>query len=365
MKNCEIHGYNPMQICDCHIHSHVQRPLNETIETYRSIKEHFNYEKFSINCLPIANHNIIDNYVGLYCKDIIGGVYVNTGIVHTFTFDESSGYYLNEIKKYHKMGADGMKMLDGKPDQRKALGKPLDHKDFDAYYAYAEENRIPIIMHWGDPREFWDPEKIPDWALERGWLYDSSFVPFLEARAEVERILAKFPKLKLTLAHFFFMSDEFEYAEEFLSKWKNVCVDLTPGSEMYKNFNANSEKWKDFFIRYSDKILYGTDIYNWDSNEKTVEERYSHAVNLERSFLEKSAPFTDAWTQHYFDKPFGLDEAILDKIYNKNFKRIWGENPKALDKEFIHFNCKEFAKNYDLPAEKIANLQQITEHFSK
>ena len=262
------------------------------------------------------------------------------------------------------MGADGMKMLEGKPEDRKSLGKPLDHKDFDSYYQYAEENQIPIIMHWGDPREFWDPEKIPDWALERGWLYDSSFVPFLKARAEVEGILTKFPKLKITFAHFFFMSDEFDYAEEFLNKWENICVDLTPGSEMYKNFNADSDRWRDFFVRNSDKILYGTDIYNWELEGKDVTTRYSHAVNLERSFLERKEPFTDPWIEHYFDKPFGLSEDVLAKIYNKNFKRIWGENPKPLDKELIVYHCKEFMQKHDLTAEKIANLNQVINHFS-
>lgn len=365
MKNFEINGYNPMPICDCHIHSHVQRPLDETIKTYKDIKEHYNYEKFAINCIPFPQYDIGENYTALYCKDVIDGVYLNSGIVHTFEFEETSDYYLSEIKKYHQMGADGIKMLEGKPRDRRALGKPLDHKDFDAFYAYAEENRLPIIMHWGDPREFWDPEKIPDWALDRGWLYDSSYVPFLEGRAEVERVLTKFPELKITFAHFFFMSDEFDYAEEMFSKWKNVCVDLTPGSEMYKNFNLDSDKWRDFFVRNSDRILYGTDIYNWELEGKTVATRYSHAVNLERSFLEKSEPFVDPWIEHHFDKPFHLEEEILEKIYNKNFKRIWGENPRPLDKERIVHYCKEFMDNHKLSELQIKNLNQVINHFTE
>lgn len=365
MKNYEIHGYNPMSICDSHIHCHVKISLDETVEIYNNVKQHYNLEKFAICCLPMPIYSFSDNYKALYCKDMIDGVYVNAGILHTFDKPETSDYYLSEIKKYHAMGCDGIKMIEGKPDDRKMLGKRLDDKDFDKFYEYAEENQIPILMHWGDPSEFWDINRIPQWALERGWLYDDSYPPYKEFRGEVEGFLKKFPKLKITFAHFFFTSDEYEYAEKVMETWENVCFDLTPGSEMYKNFNASPEKWRNFFLKYSGRILYGTDIYNWESEGKTVEQRYSHAVNLERSFLERKEGFVDPWIQVSMDHPFGFDDDVLSKIYNKNFKRIWGENPRPLDKELIASECKKFLESVKLCEVEEKNMKQLIEHFSK
>lgn len=365
MKNYQIHNYKNFPICDAHIHLHVEGCLDEMVEIYKNIKEHFNYEKMSLLCLPTPHYALSDNYKAFYYKDMIEGIYANSGILHTFKFDEDSDYYLSEIKKYHKMGADGIKMIEGKPDDRKMLGKPLNHKDFDKFYQYAEEHQIPILMHWGDPREFWDMEKIPQWALDRGWFYDETYPSFAKFRGEVEGILSKFPNLKITFAHFFFTSDDFDYAEEFLTRWKNVSFDLTPGTEMYKNFNAAPEKWRKFFVNHSDKILYGTDIYNWKPEGKTVEERYSHAVNLERSFLEKSESFLDPWMGVQVDNPFNLENDILTKIYNTNFKRIWGETPRPLDADLIVYHCKDFLNNNDLNQVDIQNMRQIICHFSR
>jgi hypothetical protein len=39
-----------------------------------------------------------------------------------------------------------------------------------------------------------------------------------------------------------------------------VFFDLTPGAEMYFNFSSRLGEVRDFFLRYQDRLIYGTDI---------------------------------------------------------------------------------------------------------
>ncbi len=133
---------------------------------------------------------------------------------------------------------------------------------------------------------------------------------------------------------------------------------------MYFNFEADP-KWRNFFIKYQDRILYGTDIYNWEQGDNTVEERYAHAVNLIRSFLEKKEPFSDKWTGGKFEKPFGLPNEVLDKIYSKNFIRLYGEKPRAIAKNLIADECENLQKKFNLTKLETENLKEIIKTLKK
>ncbi len=363
MKNYEINHFRAKPVCDCHIHPHVALPLDQSVEIYHTIMEHTNCDRIALQALP--SYIISNNYETLYFKSVINGVYADLGLLHHFDERDTAAYYLEQAKTCRAMGCDGFKMLEGKPDYRQKLAKPLDDKCFDGFYGYAEENAIPVLMHLGDPREFWDIERIPKWALERGWLYDDKFVHFDDQVKEIEGILNKFPKLNLILAHFFFTSDDIDYAYSFMERYENACFDLTPGSEMYTNFNEKSDEWKQFFIKYADRILYGTDIYNWSYDKNNPEARFGRAVNLERGFLESREPFFSGWFQNTFEHPFGLEDDVLDKIYRDNFIRLFGAEPRELDKELIVAEARKFMNEHSLDELQTANMQQIITELSQ
>lgn len=359
MKNFELNKFKEKFICDGHYHPHERNSIEDTINYYKKSLDYFSVEKFAIQCLP--SYSKINNYEGLYLKSVFSNAYVNGGLVHNFDDRDTSEYYENQAKKLYEMGCDGFKMLEGKPDYRKKLGKPLDHPSFDKFYSFVEEKELPLLLHYGDPREFWDINKIPEWALQRGWLYDESFTHFDEGQKEVERLLEKHPKLHLILAHFFFVSDDYEYAVNLMEKWENVCLDITPGTEMFFNFDKDA-RWREFFTKYSDRILYGTDTYNWKPDDRTYEDQYGHAVNLIRAFLEKSEPFFDDWTKKELKHPFNLPDDVLDKIYYTNFIRLYGENPRTLNKALIKDACQK-AEKYDIDEIGKHNIKTIMSEF--
>lgn len=351
MKNQQINNFRNKPVCDGHFHPHERISLDETVSIYKRAFDYFELDKVAVQCLP--SYSKVNNYEALYLKNVFPNVYINCGLLHGETFEP----YEIQAKKLFDMGCDGFKMLEGKPDYRKQLGKPLDHPSFDKFYAFLEQNKLPLLLHYGDPREFWDKDKIPKWALERGWLYDSSFVHFDEGQKEIERVLEKFPKLHLILAHFFFTSDNYDYAVNLMEKCQNVFLDLTPGTEMYFNFEQDS-RWRDFFIKYADRILYGTDTYNWQRDERTYEDQFGHAVNLVRGFLERKEPFFDNWTQRELKKPFGLPNEVLDKIYCENFVRLYGKKPRKLENSLLKAECEK-AVSWDISQIEKENISKI------
>ena len=126
-----------------------------------------------------------------------------------------------------------------------------------------EERGTPVHIHSGDPETFWDLSKMTPYEIARGWYYgDGSFLSREAIYEEDFEMLAKHPKLNVTFAHFFFLSNFPEEAERILDKYPNVRFDLTPGWEMYIGFSKDIDRWQKLFENYSDRILFGTDSNN-------------------------------------------------------------------------------------------------------
>ena len=90
------------------------------------------------------------------------------------------------------VGFDGVKILDGKPKMRKNLGRRLDDPIFDPLYAFLQEHDIPVTMHLGDPPEFWDINKISEYALKVGWYCDETYPTLEEMRLKLGQSLQSY-----------------------------------------------------------------------------------------------------------------------------------------------------------------------------
>ena len=87
--------------------------------------------------------------------------------------------------------------------------------------------------------EFWDKERIPKWAIGAGYYCDETYPTHEQIREETIGILKKHPKLNMTIAHIFFLSnaDQYDLAEELLETYPNLTFDLCPGWEMYEGMH--------------------------------------------------------------------------------------------------------------------------------
>ena len=238
-----------------------------------------------------------------------------------------------QVDRLLAMGCDGIKMLNGKPNYRKASGLALDSIIYDEYFARLQARGFPVLWHVNDPEEFWDPAQAPEWARAPGWIYDDSFPSKESLYGECSRVLARHPGLRVIFAHFYFLSADLPRAAALLERFPGVHLDLAPGIEMFHNFSAQPDQAREFFVRYQDRILFGTDL---------VEDSPLSRVEVIRRCLETADTFpvpTDEplfWPDHRTTlRGLDLPAAVLEKVYALNFRRLVGERPRPLQEALL------------------------------
>jgi predicted TIM-barrel fold metal-dependent hydrolase len=181
-----------------------------------------------------------------------------------------------------------------------------------------EEEQFPVVFHVADPDEFWDPERCPDWARSSGWDYtDGSYPSKEDCYAEVDHILERHPNLKITFAHFYFLSADLERAARFLEAHPTVCFDLAPHVGMYYDFSREPALARDFFLRYSERIVYGTDMDTRVLERGPEGYEFMRSIPwLVRSMLETDGEFMLDGETFY---GLGLPRLVLEQVYHENF----------------------------------------------
>lgn len=257
--------------------------------------------------------------------------------------------FLGQVKRYMAMGYDGIKLLEMKPMILRNLGQAwLSNPCYEEMFAYLEEKRIPVLMHINDPETFWKRETCPDFAIERGWCYeDGSYASKEQIYRETEKVLKAHPGLNVVLAHFYFLSDDIERAERIMEEFPNVRFDLTPGTEMYQNFTKIPERWHDFFMKYQNRIMLGTDNGGLSANGMTpMSEKIAYAKNNVANicrFLETSDEFEG---YGFKIKGIALQEGAVDKICYGNFQAMTGFMPRMVDVPQVLDYTKELLDLY-------------------
>lgn len=307
--------------------------LEDTVGFFDASMKKFGIEKATVLAIPFwtpGTQSILSGLTALWIKDQMHRrIFTYMGLWHNFDETDTAQGYVEQLERGLEMGFDGVKFFEGKPGQRRRFNRRLDDPILDPFYQKMEESGIPLLMHANDPKSNWDPEKISEDAKSGGWFYGTGdYRTFDEVFGEVEGIVNKHPKLKLILAHFFFIADELDLAADFLEKHPNVMFDLAPGTEMFEYFSETPEQTKAFFEKYSDRIFYGTDYENF--YDRVWRDGNMHIV---QNFLTANKPFT---SYHKIKvNPIGLKNEYVENIYRNNHIRLNGEMPKETNAERI------------------------------
>lgn len=255
-----------------------------------------------------------------------------------------------QAKTLFEIGFDGFKMIEGKPSVREQLGVALDDPVYDEYYSFLESEALPLVFHVADP---WSGGEPPE-AIARVY-------------SEAENVLQRFPGLHIIFAHFYFMGHHLDRAAELLETYPSICFDLTPGPGMYTHFSVNPEKSREFFIRYQDRIVFGTDNHGEARSfgpGAPLEYWPVFKMIAMRTFLETDRTFT-AW--HNELHGIALERDVLEKIYHGNFVRLAGASPKKLDIGLTlqHGNrILALAREYGIVHEVLPELRRFMDKIS-
>ena len=214
----------------------------------------------------------------------------------------------------------------------------IDNPRFDPVLDYLAKNHIPLIGHLGEHKNSWLPlEKMTvngnrDYARahpeEHMYLHPErpSYEDYINAR---DHMLEKHPDLIFIGAHLGSLEWSVDELAKRLDKYPNMAVDMAERiSHLQYQALTDWQKVHDFFIKYQDRLLYGTDlrssamdIVNKGIKEPSEIKKHSHEVWLRHwRFFTTDEKMTVPKVEGEF-KGLKLPKEVIDKIYRKNAEK--------------------------------------------
>ena len=229
--------------------------------------------------------------------------------------------FVTQLNELEEIGFDGIKMLEGKPTLHRDVGKNLLHPEYKKFFKEAEKRGTHITFHINDPKEFWTTEGLDYYG-------NDSFASYEEIYRQAYEIFENYPNLTVTLAHFFFMSQNPEELARLFEKYPNMCVDITPGWEMYLSFYEKKEYFKEFFEKYSKRIILGTDAFFPRPTECNM-------WLVDRVYRFLASPDVIKAVADRYEGGMCISDSAIEDITYKNFERRVGTEPKPINKEAL------------------------------
>lgn len=246
------------------------------------------------------------------------------------------------VRMAHKLGARGLKIA-------KLLGLGLrgpdgkllavDDPGLDPVFEAAGQLDMPVAIHSGDPRAFWQPideknERRDELSAHPGWaLHDREVPSFDEILLQLERRIARHPKTKFISVHFGNCAEDPKRVATWLRKYPNMYIDT---SARIPEFGRHSpDEMRAFFIEFQDRILFGSDLgigaegeplfLGSEGPEPATEKDEVLFFTATRRYFEtadKDFPHPTPIQGNWKVSGIHLPPDVLAKIYGKNAARV-------------------------------------------
>ena len=370
--------HNGMTLIDAHTHLYHFAEIENIPRTLGMDQSRLD----AVNILSMTQSDkplMAQNVLGMLAKAMNPEkVYFFGGLHHYLPgASETDKDLARQARVLIEAGCDGIKMLEGKPTVRRRIGLRLNDPVFDGFYDFMQSQGMPILSHACDPDVCFDSERCPEAFRKCGYFYaDDPFLAEKQIRDEVASVLKKFPRLKMIMAHFFFLSTDIDVARRFLDEHPSALLDLTPGGEMYVSFSPNPKAWREFFTTYQDRIILGTDGAFPEHPDRSavypnlqgipVDLGKARKLKMVLKFLE-----TDQIDTMFEDRDIhglALERRAVEKIVSENFLRVAGKHSLPLKLErCVEYGrwVQEFAKRSEPSREILADLEPAMEGLRK
>jgi predicted TIM-barrel fold metal-dependent hydrolase len=211
----------------------------------------------------------------------------------------------------------------------------IDDPKFDPIFKMLTEKKIPLIGHLGEPKNCWLPLDQMTTKDDRNYfknnpqyhMYLHPELPSYEDQiAARDRMLEKNPDLIFIGAHLGSLEWNIDELAKRLDKFPNMAVDLAARlGHIHFQSAKDREKVRNFFIKYQDRILYGTDQADYGKTDEKEDSQQS---------------FYDTWKADW--TYFVTDEKLKDQNIDEEFTGI--KLPReVVDKIFMNNARKYFS----------------------
>ena len=215
----------------------------------------------------------------------------------------------------------GLGLSTRKPDGSRLK---LDDPVLDPVWEACARLKIPVLIHTGDPSEFFQPldysnERWLEMALfsNRRFNDRSRYPAFDELMAERDRMLMKHPKTMFVLAHLGWHANDLARLGALMDKLPNLHGEV--GAILY-DLGRQPRTAHAFFVKYQDRLLFGKDSFQPDE--------YPYYWRV----FETADEYFDYYRDyHAFWKLYGLDlpDQVLRKLYYQNALKLVPGIPRA------------------------------------
>lgn len=203
---------------------------------------------------------------------------------------------------------------------------------FDPIYKHLAMRSKPLLAHLAEPVAAWlplDPKNVhygyysthPEWHVygREGF---PSHATILAAR---DRILEKHPDLIFIGAHCGSMSHDVDEIAKRLDRYPNFYVEVSARTRDLSRQPA--EKVRNFFVKYQDRIMYGTDLGRWPERDGSPSDNQQvrFTENAEKMYRTDYEYYAGARKVGMGGKEvdcLNLPQPVLEKFYHKNAQRL-------------------------------------------
>jgi predicted TIM-barrel fold metal-dependent hydrolase len=236
--------------------------------------------------------------------------------------------FIETLNSHVQQGAKGLKILkelglhyrDGNGD----LISCNDPRLFPVWEE-AAKLKIPVLIHQADPAGFFEPvtidnehfeslKKFPSWSFA-----DPKYPRKIELLKRRDDLIRQHPDTTFILPHFGNYAENIEYVSKLLDENPNVIIDF---SARLDELGRQPYSSREFFIRYQDRIIFGTDMPgNIDSSVEMYQTYFRFLETYDESFYSPDYDGT-------FERArwpicgIGLPKEVLRKIYYENILKI-------------------------------------------
>jgi predicted TIM-barrel fold metal-dependent hydrolase len=301
------------------MHSHAYARGEKNIEQWIKNMDEVGIEKSIILSMEVGSK--FDSVYALYAKKYPDRFEVWCGFDYSGYDQPGFGpAAVAELERCYSNGARGVGELGDKGKglfycETKAWGMHLDDPRMDPLLEKCAELNMPVNVHIAEPIWMYEPMDSTndglmnafEWRLDNqpGIVDHNGMIDILESAVK------RHPNTTFIACHFANCSYDLTKLGNLFDTYPNLYADI---GARYAETAPIPRFVRKFFTKYQDRLVYGTDMgYN--------KEMYRITFRILESWDEHfyaAAQFGYHWSLH----GFGLDEAVLKKVYRDNALKI-------------------------------------------
>ena len=278
-----------------------------------------------------------------------------------------------QVERFRELGFDGLKIFLGKPSFQSQLGLRLDDPRVIGAFKRAESLEMPVLIHVADPLIFWSYRSVPGF-IPPGWeqavAEGGGGIPdYEDLQAQALAVLESCPDLTVIFPHLLSMGQDVPRLARILDTYPRIYLDLAPGLYFYYELDRQRDAAREFFARYSRRILFGTDAFwfpRWFTEfpYTKVEDNLNRARQL-LGFLE---------TEQMLDNPFvptrgirkqvrglGLGAEVMRRIRADNFVDLYPPASRSVQPEACLGYLDDFLNRLSAVTAQAQILESVAE----